>query len=179
MIVEETTLSGAVILHLKKIGDDRGYFARSYCRREFLEMGLNPDIVQCNISFNKKKGTLRGMHFQLPPYEEAKLVRCTRGAIYDVIIDIRPDSKQFKQWIAVELTGENGKMLYLPEGFAHGFQTLADQSEVFYQMSQAYKPKAAQGIRYDDPALNIDWPLPVAEISDRDRSFPDFSGSLA
>jgi dTDP-4-dehydrorhamnose 3,5-epimerase len=177
MIFEETTLSGAGILRLEKIHDDRGFFARSYCRREFLEIGLNPDIVQCNISFNKKKGTLRGMHFQLPPHEEAKLVRCTRGAIYDVIIDIRPDSQTFKQWISVKLTAENGKMMYVPEGFAHGFQTLTDQSEVFYQMSQFYQQKTAQGIRYDDPEFNIEWLLPVAEISDRDRSFPDFSGS--
>ncbi len=174
MIFTETFLKGAFIVEPKKREDERGFFARTWCQREFRDYGLNTSVVQCNISFNKRKGTLRGMHFQTPPYEEAKLVRCTMGAIYDVIIDLRPDSDTFKKWFALELSSENRKMLYVPEGFAHGFVTLTDNTEVFYQMSQFYHPEYAAGVRWDDPAFNISWPLDVKVISDKDRSYPDF-----
>lgn len=175
MIFRETSLSGAYIIEPEFKEDERGFFARTWCQREFREHGLNTSLVQCNISFNKKKGTLRGMHFQKPPYEEAKLVRCTMGAIYDVIIDLRPDSSTFKKWFATELTAENRKMLYIPEGFAHGFITLTDNTEVFYQMSQFYYPEYAIGVRWNDPSFNIIWPIDVAVISDRDRNYPDFN----
>lgn len=158
MIFTETKLKGAYVIELERIEDERGFFARSWCQKEFEEHGLNSRLVQCNISFNKKKGTLRGMHYQAGPYEEAKLVRCTRGAIYDVIIDLRPDSDTFKQWIAEELSAKNQKMLYIPEGFAHGFQTLENDSEVFYQMSEFYHPECARGVRWDDPTFRIIWP---------------------
>ena len=158
MIFTETPLKNAYIIELEQIEDERGFFARSWCVREFEEHGLNPNLVQCNVSFNKKKGTLRGMHYQVAPHEEAKLVRCTKGALYDVIIDLRPDSLTFKQWFGVELTAENRKALYIPEGFAHGFQTLKDDTEVFYQMSEFYHPANSQGVRYDDPAFGIKWP---------------------
>lgn len=174
MIFTETFLKGAFIVEPEKREDERGFFARTWCQREFRDYGLNTSLVQCNISFNKRKGTLRGMHFQTPPYEEAKLVRCTMGAIYDVIIDLRPNSDTFKKWFALELSSENRKMLYVPEGFAHGFVTLTDNTEVFYQMSQFYHPEYAAGVRWDDPAFNISWPLDVKVISDKDRSYPDF-----
>src|SRR5688500_11400400 len=142
MIFTETDLKGAYIIEPEKLEDERGFFARTWCAREFEEHGLNPRLAQCNISYNHKKGTLRGMHFQAKPYEEAKLVRCTIGAIYDVIIDLRPQSPTYTQWTAVELTADNHRMLYVPEGFAHGFQTLMDQTEVFYQMSNLYNPQS-------------------------------------
>jgi dTDP-4-dehydrorhamnose 3,5-epimerase len=171
----ETKLKDAYIIEVELIEDERGFFARSWCQNEFKERGLNPNLMQCNISFNKKKGTLRGMHYQVPPYEEAKLVRCTRGAIYDVAIDLRPESETFKQWVAVELTAENCRMLYIPEGMAHGFQTLEDNSEVFYQMTEFYVPESAKGFRWDDPVWNIDWPTCDRRvISDKDRNYPDF-----
>jgi len=154
----ETKLKGAFIIEIELIKDERGFFARTWCKKEFSEYGLNPNLAQCNISFNKKKGTIRGMHYQDDPYQEAKLVRCTRGSIFDVIIDIRPDSNTFQKWISVELTSTNQKMLYIPEGFAHGFQTLEDNTEVFYQMSEYYHPECARGIRWDDPKLGITWP---------------------
>jgi dTDP-4-dehydrorhamnose 3,5-epimerase len=154
--------------------DERGFFARTFCRKEFETYGLSPDLVQCDISFNKKKGTLRGMHYQIKPHEEVKLVRCTMGAIYDVIIDIRSESPTFKQWFTVELTAENRKMLYVSEGFAHGFLTLQDNSEVFYQMSEVYAPECARGIRWNDPAFGIAWPGDVRAIAARDLQFPDF-----
>jgi len=171
----ETQLKGAYILELELIQDNRGFFARSWCHQEFTQKGLNPSLVQCNISFNRTKGTLRGMHYQAKPNEEAKLVRCTMGAIYDVIVDIRPESSTFKQWVAVELTAENRKMLYIPEGFAHGFQTLEDDTEVFYQMSQFYQRDSARGIRWDDPNLKITWPeVEQRIISDKDLNYPGF-----
>ncbi|HLO47422.1 MAG TPA: dTDP-4-dehydrorhamnose 3,5-epimerase [Kamptonema sp.] len=171
----ETKLKGAYIIETELIKDERGFFARSWCQTEFTERGLNPHLVQCNISFNYKKGTLRGMHYQAKPYEEAKLVRCTMGAIYDVIIDIRPESPTFKQWFAVELTAENRKMLYIPEGMAHGFQTLVDNSEVFYQMSEFYHSNSATGLRWDDPIFGIVWPdSSQCVISEKDRNLPDF-----
>ena len=170
----ETKLKGAFIVEPERLEDERGFFARSWCQQESAAYGLNPEWVQCSISFNKKKATLRGMHYQAAPFEEAKLVRCTRGAIYDVFIDLRPDSSTFKQWVAVELSAENLRMLYIPEGFAHGFLTLDDNSEIFYQMSEFYAPAYARGVRWNDPAFNIEWPIEVRVISDKDRNYPDF-----
>jgi dTDP-4-dehydrorhamnose 3,5-epimerase len=174
MIFLEAALKGAYIIEVEKLEDERGFFARSWCAQEFKEHGLNPRLAQCNISYNHKKGTLRGMHYQTMPYEEVKLVRCTRGAIYDVIIDLRPQSPTYKHWTSVELTADNHKMLYVPEGFAHGFQTLEESSEVFYQMSEFYAPGHAKGIRWDDPAFGVRWPLEVAVISARDQHYPDY-----
>lgn len=175
MIFEETALRGAYLISLEPIADERGFFARSWCREEFRARGLNPDLVQCNISFNRRKGTLRGMHYQAEPNAEAKLVRCTRGAFYDVIIDLRRSSPTFRHWLAVELTSENRRMLYIPEGFAHGFQTLADETEVLYQMSTFFVPDAARGVRWDDPAFGIQWPEADRIMSAKDRNYPDFS----
>ena len=174
MIFTETPLADAVVIELEKLADERGFFARSWCRQEFAQHDLDPNLVQCNISFNKVKGTVRGMHFQESPYTETKLVRCTRGALYDVIIDLRPDSPTFKQWWGVELTAENRKTLYVPKGFAHGFQTLVDETEAFYQMSDFYAPGYARGIRWNDPAFNITWPGAVTCISQKDKAYPDF-----
>lgn len=174
MIFKETELKGAYIIELEPIEDERGEFARSFCKNEFKEHGLNLTIAQCNISFNKKKSTLRGMHYQAAPHEETKLVSCMRGAIYDVIIDLRPDSSTYCQWFAVELIADNYTMLYIPEGFAHGFQALQDNTVVFYQMSEFYHPECARGVRWDDHAFNIVWPLSVPIISERDRLFEDY-----
>ena len=170
----ETKLKGAFILEPERLEDDRGFFARSWCETEAAAYGLYPKWVQCNISFNKKKATLRGMHFQAAPFAEAKLVRCTMGAICDVIVDLRPGSSTLKQWVAVELSAENRRMLYIPEGFAHGFLTLADNSEIFYQMSAFYAPGYARGVRWNDPAFTIVWPTDICVISDKDRNYPDF-----
>jgi dTDP-4-dehydrorhamnose 3,5-epimerase len=171
----ELALPGLFLVELEKIEDERGFFARSWCAREFAAHGLNPHLMQCNVSFNLKEGTLRGMHHQAHPYAEDKLVRCTRGAVFDVALDLRPDSPTYLHWFGMELTPDNARMLYIPQGFAHGFQTLTDQSELFYQMSQTYEPAAAQGVRWDDPAFKIAWP-PVAErvISLRDLAYADF-----
>jgi len=171
----ETRLKGSYIIEPELIEDERGFFARSWCQNEFKEYGLNPNLVQCNISFNKKKGTLRGMHYQVAPHEEAKLVHCTKGAIYDVIIDLRSSSLTFKQWIALKLTAENYKMLYIPEVFAHGFQTLEDNTEIFYQMSESYHPECARGIRWNDPTFNIKWPVDEQIISEKDLQYLSFS----
>jgi dTDP-4-dehydrorhamnose 3,5-epimerase len=170
MIFTETKLKGAFIIDIEPRQDVRGFFARSWDEDEFKEHSLNPRLVQCNISFNKKRGTLRGMHYQVAPFAEAKLVRCTMGAIYDVIIDLRPDSPTFKQWISVELTAENHKALYVPEDFAHGFQTLMDNTEVFYQMSEFYHPECAMRVRWDDPMFGVKWILPVEIVSGQDAS---------
>jgi len=173
--VTETKLKGAYVIEVDRIEDERGFFARSWCQKEFAEHGLNPNLVQCNISFNLKKGTLRGMHYQDKPHEEAKLVRCVKGGIYDVIIDLRPDSPSFKDWFSVELNCENRKMIYIPEGMAHGCQTLADNTEVFYQMSEFYYSESARGVRWDDRIFGIDWPeISQRVISEKDRSYPDF-----
>jgi dTDP-4-dehydrorhamnose 3,5-epimerase len=174
MIFTETKLKGAYIIDIKPHKDDRGFFARAWCQNEFAEHGLHPHVAQANLSFNHKKGTLRGMHYQLAPYAESKLVRCTRGAIYDVMIDLRPDSPTYKQWVAVELTAENHRMLYVPEGFGHGFQTLTDNCEITYQVSQFYTPGAERGTRHDDAAFGIQWPLEVSVISQKDRNWPDY-----
>lgn len=174
MIFIETALKGAFIIELERHTDERGFFARSFCAHEFEAHGLNPTVAQCNLSYNHTKGTLRGMHFQVPPASETKLVRCTRGAIYDVIIDLRPDSPTYLEHLAVELSAQTGRALYIPEMFAHGFQTLEDDTEVAYQMGEFYTPGYARGLRYDDPAFNIQWPLPVSIISEKDLAWPLF-----
>ena len=175
MIFTETKLKGAFVVEVERLGDERGFFARAWCCREFEARGLNPRLVQTNISYNAKKGTLRGLHYQVAPHEEAKVVRCTMGAIHDVIVDVRPDSPTFRQWVAVELTAENRRMLYVPEGFAHGFQTLRDDTEVFYQMSEFFAPQAARGARWDDPAFGIEWPAAGRRIiSAKDEGYPAF-----
>lgn len=171
MIFTETRLKGAYLINIEPLQDERGFFGRSFCQREFAAHGLKVNVAQCNISFNEKKGTLRGMHLQLPPKAEAKLVRCARGKIYDVIIDLRPGSPTYCQWEAVSLSPDNYRALYIPEEFAHGFQTLEDNSEVFYLMYEFYAPEYASGVRWDDPAFGITWPLPDPIISDRDRAY--------
>ena len=176
MIFRELRLKGSFEIEVAVHADERGSFGRSYCSHEFERHGLNPRIAQCNVSYNRRSGTLRGMHYQVPPHQEAKLVRCTRGAVYDVIVDLRRDSPTYLEWIAIELRSDPGatvKMLYIPEGFAHGFQTLEDDTDVFYQMSEMYAPAAARGFRWNDPALSIEWPGPVTVISDRDRNYAD------
>lgn len=173
----ETALRGAYLIELEPVEDERGFFARSFCKREFEKHGLNPRVAQCNVSMNKARGTLRGMHYQAPPHEEAKLVSCTQGAIHDVVVDIRPGSPTCMKWIAVELSAENRRMLYVPEGFAHGFQTLADQSVVFYQMSEFYVPGAARGVRWDDPVFGIQWPIERPIVSERDQAYGEFRAS--
>jgi dTDP-4-dehydrorhamnose 3,5-epimerase len=175
MIFTETKLKGAFILEPEKLKDERGFFARSWCQREFEAHGLNPRLLQCSISFSENKATIRGMHYQLAPYEEAKLVRCTSGSIYDAIIDLRPKSPTFKQYFGLALTAYNHTMLYVPEGFAHGFLTLEDNTEVFYQISEFYYPEHARGVRWNDPAFGIEWPLIPSTMSYRDRNCPDFT----
>jgi dTDP-4-dehydrorhamnose 3,5-epimerase len=172
MIFTETKLPGAFIVDLEPRGDDRGFFARAFCQREFEAHGLKPLIAQANISFNYRKGTVRGLHFQVPPYAETKFVRCSRGAILDVIVDLRPDSPTYLQHVGVELTAENRRGLYVPERFAHGYQVLDDNTETTYQVGEFYAPAAEGGLRYDDPRLAIAWPLPVTDISDKDRRWP-------
>lgn len=175
MIFKETKLKGAYVIELEPIEDVRGFFARTFCRKEFEEHGLNSRIVQCNISYNRHKGTLRGMHYQLAPFSEAKLVTCLAGSIYDVIIDLRAESPTYRQWLAVELSARRPRpMVYVPENFAHGFQTLADDTEVFYQMSESYHPDSARGLRWDDPAVNIEWPAAQRIVSEKDQSYRDF-----
>jgi dTDP-4-dehydrorhamnose 3,5-epimerase len=169
----ETTVAGAFVVEPEPIADERGFFARTWCQREAEEHGLNPTVAQCNVSFNLRKGTLRGMHYQAAPYEETKLVRCTRGAICDVIIDLRPWSPSYGVHVGVELTEDNGRLLYVPQGCAHGFLTLVDRTEVCYQMSQFYVAKAARGVRWDDPVFGISWPAKVEVINERDRTYPD------
>lgn len=167
-----TPLKGAFVVELERIEDDRGFFARSFCQEEFRAHGLSPVVAQCNVSWNRRKGTLRGMHFQAKPHEEAKLVRCTRGAIWDAIVDLREDSPTRLRWHAVELSADNRLALYVPEGFAHGFQTLQDDSEVLYQMAESYRPGLARGIPWNDPKLGIGWPLADPILSERDRGYP-------
>lgn len=174
MIFTETKLSGVFVVESEVLEDERGFFARSWCAREFEARGLQEDFVQCNISFNKKKGTLRGMHYQAAPHREVKLVRCTRGAIYDVVIDLRANSPTFTQWISITLTADNHRSAYVPEGFAHGFQSLEDCTEVFYQMSEFHAPEYARGVRWDDSAFAIEWPPGERTISKRDQGYPDF-----
>jgi dTDP-4-dehydrorhamnose 3,5-epimerase len=170
-----TALSGVTFIELELLKDERGFFARTYCLQEFLKNGLNPRLEQCNISYNQKKGTLRGMHFQSAPHAEAKLVRCIRGAIFDVVIDLRPESATFEQWIGIELSEKSPQMLYIPEGCAHGFQTLEDNTEVFYQMSYPFVPEAAQGVRWNDARFKIAWPSGEKIISVKDQNYPLYS----
>jgi dTDP-4-dehydrorhamnose 3,5-epimerase len=167
-----TPLAGAYVVDLERLEDDRGFFARSFCVEEFAKLGLDPAVAQCSVSFNRKRGTLRGLHYQSEPFAEAKLIRCTQGAIFDVVVDLRPGSLTFGRWVSVELSAENHRMLYAPEGFAHGLQTLSHHAEVFYQMSQPYRPELARGVRYDDPQLAIEWPLKNPILSERDRALP-------
>jgi dTDP-4-dehydrorhamnose 3,5-epimerase len=175
MIFRETQLKGAYLIEPEPAIDDRGFFARVYCQDEFSKRGLKLPAAQCNVSYNRRKGTLRGMHYQVPPFSEAKLVTCLSGAIYDVIIDLRRDSPTYSAWFSVTLNASHPRvMLYVPEQFAHGFQTLEDNTEVLYQMSEFYRPSAAKGLRWDDPAFNIAWPLAEPVISERDRQFSDF-----
>jgi len=174
VIFTETKLPGALLIEPEKLEDDRGFFARSWCCREFEANGLNPRLVQCDISFSHNKGTLRGMHYQVAPFSEVKLVRCTRGSIYDAIIDLRPDSPTFKDHMGVILSAENHKMLYVPEGFAHGFVTLEDSTEVVYQMSEFYAPEHGRGVRWNDRTFEICWPIVPTIMSERDRTCPDF-----
>jgi dTDP-4-dehydrorhamnose 3,5-epimerase len=175
--VIETRIPGAWRIELDRRQDDRGFFARSFCEREFADRGLAIRYPQCNISYNKARGTLRGMHFQRPPEPEIKVVRCLRGSVYDVILDLRPDSSSYLQWEAFELTEDNRNALYIPEGCAHGFQTLTDDAELFYQMGAFYAPDCNDGVRWDDPAFGIAWPLADPILSDKDRSYPDFQVS--
>jgi dTDP-4-dehydrorhamnose 3,5-epimerase len=177
VIFAETELAGAFVVDLERREDDRGFFARAWCANEFTDHGLNPRLVQANLSFNDRKGTLRGMHFQREPAAEAKLIRCTRGSIFDAIVDLRSESPTFKHWIGVELTAENRTALYVPEGFAHGYQTLEPDTETFYLVSEYYTPDAEGGVRWDDPAFGIEWPDPAnAFLSEKDASWPDFTG---
>jgi dTDP-4-dehydrorhamnose 3,5-epimerase len=178
MTFTELKLKGAYAIDLERKEDPRGFFARSWCRTEFGDHGLCEEFVQINVGFSTKMGTLRGMHYQTAPHQEVKVVRCTMGAIYDVIIDLRPESPTFKQWTGVELNSGNHRMLYVPEGFAHGYQTLADNTEINYQTSRFYAPESARGNRYDDPAFGIEWPLAVSSISDPDRSWPEFPDQM-
>jgi dTDP-4-dehydrorhamnose 3,5-epimerase len=172
MIFTETTLKGAFIVDLELRSDERGFFARAFCQREFEAHGLKPVIAQANISFNYRKGTVRGLHFQHPPHAETKFVRCSRGAILDVIVDLRPESRTYLQHVAVELTADNRRGLYIPERFAHGYQVLQDDTETTYQVGEFYTPAAEGGLRYDDPRLGIAWSLPVTDISDKDQRWP-------
>ena len=195
MIFKETKLKGAYLIEIEPIEDERGFFARSFCRNELKAHEIDMKIAQCNISYNRRKGTLRGMHYQAVPYQEGKIVSCTRGSIYDVIIDLRDDSSTYCKWIAVELSAVDSKepavssdlsthrspltahykMLYIPKGFAHGFLTLEDNTEVFYHMSEFYAPGYGRGVRWNDPAFGIEWPENVSVISNQDKSFPDFT----
>jgi len=178
MIFAETPLPGAYVIELDKHEDERGFFARSWCAREFAAKGLDPHLVQCNVSFNKLKGTLRGLHYQIPPHAEAKLVRCTKGSLFDVIVDLRKASPTFLRWFAIELTAANHRMLYIPNLFAHGFQTLEDDTEIFYQMSEFYEPAASKGLRWNDPKLSINWPAADRTMSQKDQAYPNLDVSV-
>lgn len=170
----ETPLAGAYVIDIEPVEDDRGFFAREWCAKEFESQGLSGAVVQANVSFNRHRGTLRGMHWQEAPCAENKLVRCVRGAIFDVAVDLRSDSPTYLQWFGIELDQDNHRMLLVPEGFAHGFQTLMDATEVHYQVTHCYAPESERGARYDDPSFEIQWPLSVADISEKDAAWPDF-----
>ena len=176
MKFEQTEIEGLWVIDVEKREDERGFFARTFCFEEFGRLGLCTQYLQCNVSFNARRGTLRGMHFQRAPYEEVKLVRCTRGAVYDVVLDLRQHSPTYKRWLGFELTADNHRTLYMEAGLAHGFQTLEDGSELFYQMSARYDPASAAGVRWNDPAFAIRWPLAAPVVSPRDAAFPDFDG---
>ncbi len=170
----ETALAGAYIIDLERKEDERGFLARTFCRHEFAPLGLRTEIAQANISYNARRGTLRGMHFQDPPFGEAKLIQCLQGSLYDVIIDLRRDSATHRRWLGVELSANNGRLLYVPEGFGHGFQTLEDQTLIYYLMFEFFAPDYARGVRWNDPAFGIKWPVPDPVISERDRGWPDY-----
>lgn len=174
MIFTEGALSGTYIIDPERVGDRRGHFARAYCQKEFAAHGLTQPMVQGNVSYNHECGTLRGLHYQVAPHQEVKVVRCMQGGLYDVVVDVRPGSDTYGQWMGVELTAENGRTFYVPEGFAHGYLTLADNTEALYFTSAFYTPAAERGIRYDDPAVGIEWPVEVTEVSEKDRCWPDF-----
>jgi dTDP-4-dehydrorhamnose 3,5-epimerase len=179
MIFRETSVEGSWLIEPQRLIDERGFFARTWDIDDYTERGLNGRLVQCSLSFNRVQGTLRGLHYQAPPHEEAKLVRCTAGAIFDVAVDLRPDSTTFMGWFGVELSAENRLSLYIPEGCAHGFLTLLDDCEVAYQMSERHAPDSARGVRWNDPSFAIEWPGEVLVINDRDRNYPDFESSVA
>ena len=174
MVIKNSDIKDAFIIEIDKKEDDRGFFSRAWCAREFQARGLNLSVVQANISFTKKKGTIRGMHYQVAPHAEVKVVRCTKGGIYDVIVDLRPASRTHKKWIGTVLTSDSHIMLYVPEGCAHGFQSLEDDTEVSYLISEYYSPEAERGVRYDDPAFEIRWPTEVKSISEKDKGWPDY-----
>lgn len=178
MIFNETKLKGAYVIELEKAEDERGFFAQSYCQKEFQERGIDFNIVQCNVSFNVARGTLRGMHYQSSPFEQAKLVSCTRGRIYDVIIDLRKGSATYCESYALELSGEDYKMLYIPKNFAHGYQTLEDDSVIFYQMSEVYHPECSKGVKWDDPLFSIKWPLDIQAMSEKDKEYSKFMDNI-
>jgi dTDP-4-dehydrorhamnose 3,5-epimerase len=179
MVFVETKLPGVHIIEIEEREDERGFFARTYCQHEYEAHGLNPRVAQCSISFNKRKGTLRGVHYQMAPYAEVKVVRCTAGAIYDVAVDLRPHSVTYKQWVAVELTADNRRAIYIPAGCAHGFQTLVDDTEVLYQMNEFFHPEAARGFRWNDPAIGIDWPpVETRTMAARDLGYSDFAAGM-
>ena len=179
MIFYKTKLNDAYIIEIEKLEDERGFFGRTYCEKEFENLGIVSSIKQASISFNNKKGTLRGMHYQTIPNEEAKWVRCSKGAIYDVIIDLRPESPTYLKWLGVELNEDNNMMLYIPPNFAHGLLTLADNTEITYLISEFYSPKSARGIRWNDPAIGIEWPIEIRVISDRDRCWQDYNPKVS
>jgi dTDP-4-dehydrorhamnose 3,5-epimerase len=174
MIFSDTGIDGAWVIEAERLEDERGFFARTWDADEFADRGLNPGLAQCSISYNRARGTLRGLHYQVAPHEEAKVVRCIAGAIFDVVVDLRPHSSTFKDWFGVELSAANRLALYVPEGCAHGFLTLDEDCEVHYQISHSYAPEAARGVRWDDPAFGIQWPGEVVVMNERDRSYPDF-----
>jgi dTDP-4-dehydrorhamnose 3,5-epimerase len=175
VIFHPTKLPGATVVELEPRDDERGFFARFFCRREFAEQGLELEVAQANLAFNRRRGTLRGLHYQAPPHDEAKLVRCVRGALYDVVVDLRPGSLTYRQWLAVELTGENRRLLYVPPGLAHGYQTLTDETEAMYLHSAVHAPEAERGVRWDDPVFGIEWPETDQRVlSAKDRAWPDF-----
>jgi dTDP-4-dehydrorhamnose 3,5-epimerase len=178
MIFTKTSLEGVWVIDIKRLEDERGFFARTFCQNEYIEHGLNPLVAQCNVSYNREKGTLRGMHLQVAPFQEAKLVQCVAGAIHDMIVDLRPESPTYLQHLGVELSARDYRMLYIPEGFAHGFLTLTDDVNVFYQMSEFYAPESARGFRWNDPAFGITLPEEVKVISPRDASYPDYRVDL-
>jgi dTDP-4-dehydrorhamnose 3,5-epimerase len=175
----ETTLRGAAVIEMEQRADERGSFARAWCATEMAAAGLNANIAQVNFSHNERAGTLRGLHMQRDPHAETKIIRCIRGAMYDVVVDLRPESASFCRWFGIELSAANRLALYVPEGFAHGYQTLADDSEVLYQVSVPYAPAAEEGYRYDDPAFSVTWPLAVSAMSEKDRDWPEFASVLA
>jgi len=176
MIIQPTPLAGAYTVSLERREDERGFFARAFCRDEFMAAGIEPDLVQANLSYNRLRGTLRGLHYQHPPYQETKLVRCVAGSLFDVIVDVRPESSTYRRWFGVELSEANQLALFVPRGFAHGLIVLQDETSVFYMVSESYAPDSEAGLRWDDPGIGIDWPIEPTVISEKDRAWPDHGG---